>query len=122
MMNQEKENPEIKWKILNNKEYLYFTFHDTLREKEASDSVIKWHELLNLKNEKRELIWNCLDMKGYEPMARIIWQRAIKELKTYIDKIWLISDSTLIQTGARIMSLFTSFDLKVVKSESDIGN
>ena len=84
-MNQKHDNPEIYWKILNNKEYLYFNFHGTLTGSEASEAVQKWKDLLSRKNEKKELIWNCVDMKGYEPMARNIWQRTLTEFKTRIN-------------------------------------
>ena len=70
--------------------------------------------------EKIALVWHCQKMKGYEPMARSLWQRTIKDLKDQIDSIWLITDSALIKAGATLISFFTKLDIKVVKSENKI--
>ena len=59
-------------------------------------------------------------MTGFENKARVIWQKAIKELKKQIDCVWLISDSKIIRAGAKVMSAFTSFSLNVVNDESKI--
>jgi len=59
-------------------------------------------------------------MSGFENKARVIWQKAIKRLKNQIAVVWLITDSKTIKTGAKLMSLFTSFEIKVVKTEKEI--
>ncbi len=120
-MSATKTNPVIEWKSIRDKEYLYFTFEGTLKEGDALQGVIKWRELAGLKQGKKELIWNCLKMTGYEPMARNTWQKAIKEHRESIELIWLITDSMLIQAGAKIMSLFTPYSFKIIKSEAEIG-
>ena len=73
------------------------------------------------KDEKIVIIWQCLEMEGYEAMARTTWQTAIKKLKSNIEAIWLITNSRVIKAGASIMSFFTSYDIKVVKSEQEIN-
>ena len=113
-------NPEISFRIANSKESLYFTFEGTLTEADAKNAVEKWKKMLGAKTTGIIHIWNCVKMKGYEPVARQIWQRTLKELKTKIETIWLISDSTLIIAGAKILSIFTSLDIKAVKSEAEI--
>ena len=59
-------------------------------------------------------------MKGYDSDARVKWQSALKEMNTQIDSIWLISDSSIIKMGATMMGLFSSLNVKVIKSESEI--
>jgi hypothetical protein len=114
-------NPEIAWRTLKGKECLYFTFKGNLSHADAVKAVDIWKLMHKTKNQMLILVWNCVEMKGYDPMARSIWQKALKELKNEIETVWLISDSVLIRTGASIMSVFTSFSLKVISSENDIA-
>lgn len=114
------DNPIIEIKKINNTECLNFVFNGELTENNAAFAIDKWKLLLNKSNTKIQHIWNCKGMTGYEPMARSHWQRAIKELKGKIDKIWLVSDSALIIAGARILSVFTSLDIKTVSTEESI--
>lgn len=121
-MSTEKANPEIKWKKTRGNDCLCFTFNGTLTKDDAEVATEEWRELFeSRKNEKILLVWQCLEMKGYEPMARKVWQDATKEFKNQIDEIWLISNSIIIQAGAKIMSLFTSYDIRVAKSEEEIS-
>ncbi|MFA5646762.1 MAG: hypothetical protein WC951_00515 [Bacteroidales bacterium] len=117
-----KQNPVIEVKKLNGKEYIYFTFQGKFLEKDAEKAIGIWAGHFQKGNIARPHIWDCKEMTGYEPMARIIWQKAMKELKGNISKIWLISESPVILAGAKILSLFTSFDISPVKSENDIAN
>jgi hypothetical protein len=119
-MEEKKPNPQISWRTLNDKECLYFTFKGTLTKNDATSAIGLWKSFLETKNGMQIHIWNCTEMKGYEPSARSIWQDAIKDLKHSIEAVWLISDSAIIRTGASIMSLFTKFSLKVVSKEDDI--
>lgn len=119
-MEKDRVNPEIDWKHLNGKTFLNFTFKGTLTHQDAVGAIAVWKNLFREKEGKQSIIWNCREMKGYEPMARALWQNTIKELKGQIDSIWLISDSATILAGAKIISLFASFNIKPVKSEEDI--
>lgn len=113
-------NPVIENRTINGKEFLYFIFKGRLTVNDAQKAVIDWKKALENCKDMHPHVWNCTEMTGYEPMARIVWQKAIKELKGKIDKIWLISDSSIIIAGAKILSIFTSFDICTVRSENDI--
>ncbi len=120
-MNEINKNPQIEWCQIDDRECLKFTFEGTFKEREALDAITRWKELFGMKKgEKVILVWQCQKMESYEPTARILWQKAIKDLKDQIDTIWLITDSSVIRAGAKIMALFTSFNLKVVNSEQKI--
>ena len=81
----------------------------------------KWKEAFQSRpDDKITIVWECLNMTGYETQARIQWQETLKELQPQIKDIWLISDSNLIKTGARVMSVFTSLNIHIVDSEEDI--
>lgn len=108
---------EIGLNVLNNEELLKFTFNGEFKEEDAIEGVKEWKELFaSAGSEKLCIIWDCVNMTGFESKARIAWQHAIKDLKNQINCVWLITDSKIIRTGAKLMNTFTSFKLKVVKS------
>lgn len=112
------KNPVIEWRKINDKECLFFIFKGTLTQLQAKNAVGEWNNLFESNNDRKiVLVWHCLEMAGYEPAARMIWQDTIKKHKKQIASIWLVANSTLIMAGAKIISLFTSFDIKVVRSE-----
>jgi len=117
-MTEIQNNPFIEWCQVNSHDCLKFTFKERLTLRNAEIAIVQWKKLFELNPEKKiVLIWHCLEMTGYEPMARIRWQKAIKELKDQIDCVWLISDSKLIYAGAKIMSMFTSFNINIARNE-----
>jgi hypothetical protein len=114
-------NPAIEIKKVKGVDCIYFTFNGKLTETDATHAVVAWKSHLEKSNKSFPHIWDCKLMTGYEPMARILWQQAIKELKSNISKIWLITTSPLIIAGAKILTLFTSFDIATVRSEEEIA-
>ena len=59
-------------------------------------------------------------MKGYDPEARNICQKAIRDLKPQIENIWVVTNSSLIKMGTMDMGMFVSYKLKVVESFNEI--
>ena len=115
------KNPRIEWSQKSGRQCLKFTFEGILTSKDAAVAISEWKEMFQSKTGKSIiLIWDCRKMKSYESGARVIWTNALKEMKSQIDKIWLISDSSLIRMGASVMGLVTSLDIKAISSESDI--
>lgn len=115
-------NPEILVESKAQKKCVKFVFRGKLTETDAMVAVKKWEKIFHQNMTDRfVLIWHCLEMTGYEPLARSVWQKAIKSLKKQIDCIWLISDSKIIQAGANIMSVFTSFKIHSVSAEDKIN-
>ena len=115
------ENPKIEWKNNPKKKCLKFTFNDRLGEQDAVSAIEKWQKSFKtFPREKILLIWDCLTMTGYESGARNHWQNALKEMKEQIDSIWLITNSGFIRMGASVMSVFSSYPIKVVSSENEI--
>ncbi|MFC2137143.1 hypothetical protein ACFLTE_03105 [Bacteroidota bacterium] len=120
-MNQNTKNPLIEWCSINNKNCLKFTFNGILKKEDAVEATKEWKDLFSAANiTDVNIVWHCIEMKGYEPMARSVWQNTLKELKSKIACIWLITESKVVKTGALIMSVFTSYELKVVSSEDKI--
>ena len=114
---------EIGLKTLDNDEvFLNFTFSGDFTEEDAIEGIEEWRELFSsARRDKLCIIWDCMQMTGYETGARIAWQKAIKELKKKINCVWLVTDSKIIKAGAKLMNAFTSFKLEVVKSIDQIA-
>ena len=107
--------------FIENEECLKFTFNGSFNENDALEGIDDWKDIFaSAQGERAVIIWDCLKMTGYESKARKAWQRAIKDLKNQIECVWLITDSKLIKTGAKLMNAFTSFKLNVVKSTENI--
>ena len=120
-MSQKEINPKIEWCNVKNNNCLKFTFNGTLTKDDAVKATAQWREYLSPDNINNvNIVWECTNMTGYEPMARSVWQSALKDLKSKIACIWLITESRLIKTGAQLMSVFTSYNFKVVNSEDKI--
>ena len=120
-MAEERKNINIELVTFQGEDCLKFTFIGQFTEDDAVFGVSEWKELFASAGDERVIvIWDSKQMTGFENKARVIWQYAIKELKKQIDCVWLISDSKIIRAGAKVMSAFTSFNLKVVNDESKI--
>ncbi len=118
---EKNDNPKIIWIENTQRNYLKFIFQEKLYADDAITAIKKWKEEFAKKpNEKITLIWDCMIMKDYEPKARILWQKAIKDMKNQIENILLITESRIIKLGAIMISTFTSFNIEVFDSEDKI--
>jgi len=114
-------NPSIEWYQKSGKQCLRFIFGEKLTEKEAEIAIQEWKAAFHSKmGEAIALVWDCREMKGYESGARAQWILALKEMKSQIDSIWLITDSAVIKLGAAMMGSFSSQNIKAVSSESEV--
>ena len=122
-MEENKKTVEIELCDVNDEECLKFTFSEKFLKSDAESGASEWEDIFqNVEGgEKTTIVWDTLEMTGFENSARVIWQKAIKKLKPKIGVVWLITTSKVIKAGAKLMSVFTSYDLKVVKSEKEIG-
>ena len=115
------DNPSVEYCTNSGVKCLRFTFVNRLETTNAVIAIKKWQDFFaKHPNEKMTLIWNCLKMTGYDSNARSEWQNALKELKSQIGSIWLVTDSNFIKMGASVMSIFASYQISVVKNESEI--
>lgn len=120
-MQENEKSVELRLCDISNNECLRFTFIDELKANDAEKAVEEWKKLFdNLGDEKLSVVWDCLQMTGFENKARVIWQKAMKDLKNNIDTVWLITNSNVIKAGAKLISTFTKFKMKVVKSQEEI--
>ncbi len=122
-MEEIKKTVEIELCDVNDEECLKFTFSDKFLKVDAEEGATEWEDIFqNVGGDDRTtIVWDTRGMSGFENSARVVWQKVIKKLKPKIGVVWLITTSKVIKAGAKLMSVFTSFDLKVVKSEKEIG-
>ena len=100
---------------------LIFTFQGELTGDSAKNAINTWQSKFAAKPLTRfNLIWDCRHMDGYEPMARVVWQKALQAAKGQIKTIWLISDKRVIRAGATLMSMMTRIDIKAVSHDTEI--
>lgn len=103
------------------KDFLCFTFRGTLTHKKAVELCERMKTSCSSNPGKNfVVVFNATNMENYEPQARVVFQKCIKELIKQIDKIWLVTDSKIIRGGASIMSLIIGLPIKAVKSEQQI--
>ena len=115
------ENPLIEWVKKSDEVCLKFTFQGNFTTQDALAAIDRWEEALSSRpNERVVHIWDCLAMEDYDQEAKKVWIQNCKKHRTQIDTIWLISNSLLINMGARIISLVTYLDIKVVQSEGEL--
>ena len=114
-------NPIIEWSEISGKECLRFTFGENLTVDEAVVAVAEWKKCFKEKTDKPIiLLWDCSKMERYEPAAKEKWTTALKDMKTDIESIWLITDNRIIRFGAYVMSIFSSMKIQTVNSEDEI--
>lgn len=120
-MNAAMKNLSVEWRKIGGLECLVFVFKGMLTYEEALRGVEEWKiAFASRSDQKITIVWHCLEMNNYEPMARNLWQKTLKEMGNQIGKIWLVSASPIINAGATLISLFTSYPIKAVRSEADI--
>lgn len=114
---------DISWITLGGIKCLKFTFIGKLTHEAAGHAAIEWaNEFKKIRKDTAvPVIFDCLHMSDYHPMARTCWQKVITELKSQIRDIWVISDSKIIRAGAAILGVFTSFAIRTVDAESKIS-
>ena len=114
-------NPIIELVSFKGEDCLKFTFTGYFSAKYAEFAVAEWREYFEtLGNDKVVVIWDSVNMTGFDLKAQKIWQKELKELKGQIKCVWLITNSKIIRVGAKLMSVFTNYCLKVVDTPDNI--
>jgi len=99
-----------------------FVFQGVFTARAAAKAVDQWKSVLQQLGARAGVtyVWDCQEMAGYEPDARLAWQKAMKEYRATTQTIWLVTTSRLIKAGAMILSTFTGYPIKTVSTEAEI--
>jgi hypothetical protein len=120
-MSEESKSLYIEVCDLSQGDCLNFKFVGEFKETDAIEGVEEWRKMFApLQDIKVSMVWDCLEMTGYESKARIVWQKAMKDMRDQIGTVWLISTSKVIKAGAKLISAFTKFKIKVVKTHEEV--
>jgi hypothetical protein len=112
---------KVSWRKKEGIDFLYFKFIGKLSEELAKNGISVWKEANSLKQgQKIHLVWDCLEMTGYDSLARVLWQKTMKDFKDSIGSIWILTNSNIVKVGATLLSAFTSFSIKIVSSENEV--
>ncbi len=114
----------LEWTVINNEKYLVFNFHGHFSEDVAYDTIMKWRREFGpiiKSGEKTNVIWNCLDMTGFDASSRREWQTTLSRYHHYIDTIWIVTTSPLFRLTAQSMSWVTKYTLKAARSIDEVG-
>lgn len=103
----------------NNKPYIQFDFKGYLDHPNAVKAIGEWKQCME-GTVKKNLIYNCVAMSGFDSTARKMWQSTMSELKQKIGSIWIISPNMFILAAAKTMGILAGFSIKVAKSIADI--
>ena len=105
--------------VKNNRQYIQFDFMGYLDHPAAVKGLETWKPLM-AGNDKKDLIYNCTDMTGFDSTSRQMWQATMKELKPKIGNIWMISTNRFILAAAKTMGILAGFSIKTAKSLEEI--
>lgn len=105
--------------VKNDRPYIQFDFTGHLDERSAVQAIAEWKLHMGGAS-KKNLIYNCHEMSGFDSSARKMWQATMGEFKQKIGSIWIISSNILILGAAKTMGILTGFSIKVAKSMDDI--
>lgn len=101
------------------KPYIQFDFTGYFDHPAALQGAEQWKALMK-GDTKRDLIFNCAEMHGFDSTSRQLWQAVMKEHKSRIGNIWVISNNSFILAAAKTMGLLAGFSIKVAKSLDQI--
>ena len=105
--------------VKNDKPYIQFDFIGHLDHRNAAQAIAEWKQQMGGPS-KKNLIYNCHEMSGFDSSARKMWQATMGEYKQKIGSIWIISSNILILGAAKTMGILTGFSIKVARSMDDI--
>jgi hypothetical protein len=101
------------------KSFIQFDFVGYLDHPSAVSGVDHW-KMIMMGSEKKDLIFNCTNMTGFDTTSRQMWQATMKELKQKIGHIWIISTNQFILAAAKTMGLLSGFSIKTARSIDQI--
>jgi hypothetical protein len=104
-------NPEIQWTDIKNKPHLFLRFSGRFSSEDARSAIKTIQSMVDKVDGTFTMVWECLDMIGFDAGAREAWQVFIKDVKPKIEAIHLISNNILIRTGARVVGIYAGIKI-----------
>lgn len=105
------------------KNCLYFEFKGVFDDKLADEVLPQAKKILQnelIDDKTLCVVCSCKEMKDYDPMARVKFQKFLKNYEKNIKTMWIITSSKIIKYGGLLMDLVLPFSIKIVENEEQI--
>lgn len=100
---------------------LYFQFTSKFTQKTAESASEAWKEFMNKHpNDTFELVWDCMDMNGFEISARKVWYDTLTNFKGRIAKVHVVSGNLMIRSAAKVMLKFFGITSEISRSKEEL--
>lgn len=101
-----------------NKNCLYFKFKGKFTQQTSEASTKAWTSFMEEQpNVDFEFVWDCKEMDGFDVSARKVWYDAMQKYKVRIDKVYVISNSLMIRSAAKVMLQLFGISSQIGRSE-----
>jgi len=99
-------NPQIEWRDVKDQRYLLMHFTGHFSADNARNAISTISPLITKAERKITMVWECTGMAGFDIAAREAWQIFIRDIKSKIEKIHLVSNKLVIRSGAVVIGIF----------------
>jgi hypothetical protein len=104
-------NPTIEWCDIKSRRCLVLHFDRYLSEEDAQNAVSQLTSMIGPSSDKVVMVKECTRMTDYDSGAREAWQKFIKNIKSRLEAIHLVSNNFLIRIGATAIGVFAGIKI-----------
>lgn len=104
-------NPTIECRMERSKPYLFLYFDGHLSEDDTMEAILKIISLFKECKGKTTMVWECTRMTGYDEGSREMWQEFMKDIRTRLEEVHLISQNVLIRVGGSVVGMFAGMKI-----------
>ena len=104
-------NPRPEWRDLGNRRCLLLRFDGHFSAENALDAISTISSLVEQTEGKTTMVWECTGMTSYDTAAREDWQVLIKDIKSKIESIHLVSESLAVRSWAMVVGSFAGIKI-----------
>ena len=104
-------NPKIAWRDMRDQRCLFLHFDGHFSAENARNAIISISTMIKMTEEKIIMVWECTGMEGFDTAAREAWQNFIRDIKSKIEKIHLVSNKIVIRSGAVVVGIFAGIKI-----------
>ena len=91
---------KIEWQTIRENRVLVISFQGYFSGEDAQLAAPEMVKQIQSETDLVSMVWDCLEMTGYESAARNEWERSLLLLKEKIKRIHVVSNSLVIRVGA----------------------
>ena len=104
-------NPKIAWRDMKDQRCLFLHFDGHFSADHAQQAISVISPMVEKTEGKITMVWECSDMAGFDTAAREDWQIFIKDIRSKIERIHLVSKKIVIRSGAMVIGIFAGIKI-----------